>query len=172
MDIRKILLQEYGKRGISKIVDYVGVNKDRFNQLINIYLEGPFRLTQKAAWPLSYCVQNHPELIYPHFGKILRFLKKPGIHDAVKRNTMRFLQFIKIPSKYRGEVANTAFGYLQDNTEAVAIRVFSMTVLANIAQEEPDFKKELKIVIEDHLPYAKPAFRSRAKKVLSQIDKS
>jgi hypothetical protein len=44
-----------------------------------------------------------------------------------------------------------------------------MTVLANIAMEEPDLKDELKIVIEDGLPYGSAAYISRAKKTLKQL---
>jgi len=33
-----------------------------------------------------------------------------------------------------------------------------MTVLLNIVKKEPDLKKELKILIEDQLPYASAGF--------------
>lgn len=171
MDIRKSLVKEHSKSNTHKVADYVGVSKNRFNSLVKIYLSGPFRITQRAAWPLSLCVMRHPSLIFPHLTAILNFLKKPGVHDAVKRNTVRLLQFIEIPPRYQGKVLEICFRFLSDQKEAVAIRVFSMTVIAAIARQQPDIRKELIILIEDQLPYASPAFLSRAKKILKDVNK-
>jgi hypothetical protein len=107
----------------------VGKNEARFKELVEVYLAGPYRLTQRAAWPLSSCTERHPELIYPHLKKILQYVATPGVHDAVKRNTVRLLQYIDIPIKYHGQVANMCFGFLQQKDIPVAVKVFSMTVL-------------------------------------------
>jgi hypothetical protein len=168
MDLHKALGQPQNKALVNKIVRYIGEDADRFEELVNLYLKGPYRITQHAAWPLGYCVEHHPKLIIPHLKKILDYLKTPGIHDAVKRNTLRLLQFIDIPGKYQGKISAICFDYLQDPKEAIAIRVFSMAVLARIAQHHPDMKQELRLIIEDHLPYASAAYRSRAQKVLKE----
>jgi hypothetical protein len=151
----------------------VGVNKKRFNSLVSIYLSGPFRITQRAAWPLSVCVMRCPALILPHLTSILNFVKKPGVHDAVKRNTVRLLQFIEVPKKYRGKVLDICFEFMNDKKQAIAIRVFSMTVIANVANHEPELLRELVILIEDELSHtSSPAFRSRARKILQGIGRN
>lgn len=169
MDIRKELTREHSRAKTMKIVDYVRDNPTRFKVLVDVFLTGPYRITQRAAWPLSYCAERAPELIIPHLKTILNYLKKPGIHDAVKRNTVRLLQFIEIPKRHQGQVADICFGYLQDPKEPVAIRAFSMTVLASIARQNPDLRQELAILIEDQLPFGSPAFVSRGRKVLKEI---
>jgi hypothetical protein len=166
MDFRDSLQKERSKAQTIKMADYVGLNRARFKKLVDVYLAGPYRITQRAAWPLSLCVERHPGLILPHLSQILMHVIKPGIHDAVKRNTVRMLQFIDIPSRYRGKVANLCFGYLQNRKEAIAIRVFSMTVLSKLSMIEPDLRRELELLIEDELPYASPAFRARARATL------
>lgn len=166
MDIRKALAKEHSKVQTLQIVDYVGVNKKRFKQLINIYLAGPYRITQRAAGPLSYCVQNSPRLIGPHLNVLIDFMKKPGTPVAVRRNTMRLLQFIDVPKRLQGKVIDSCFTFLTDRKETVAVKVFSMEVLAKLVKGSPEMKNELKAIIEDQLPYASPAFRSRAKKLL------
>ena len=95
-------------------------------------------------------------------------LDKKDAHVAVKRNIMRLLQDIEIPKQLYGTITDKSF-MLLDPKETIAVRVFSMTVLANIAKQEPDLKKELRIVIEDQLLYASAGFLSRAKKVLKAI---
>jgi hypothetical protein len=63
-------------------------------------------------------------------------------------------------------VANLCFELISSFEEPIAVRTFSMTVLAKIAWEEPILWKEFEIVVRQMLPYASPAFRARAKKVL------
>jgi hypothetical protein len=170
MDLRKEILKEHSKAQTDKIIRYVGNDAQRFDELINVFLAGPYRVTQRAGWPLSYCVQHHPDFIIPHLKKILDHLKKPSIHDAVKRNTIRLLQFVDIPKKFHAAVASVCFQYLSDTKEPVAVRVFAMSVLGQIARSHPDLKQELKIIIEDNLPYASAAFISRSRKVLKALD--
>jgi hypothetical protein len=169
MDLRTALRKEHSKQQNAKIADYVGINKARFKQLVDVYLAGPYRITQRAAWALSLCVERVPGLLGPHLGPILDHLATPGVHDAAKRNTVRLLQFIDIPKRYRGSVVDICFGYLSSKKEPVAVKAFSMSVLKNLVQNEPDLRRELRLVIEDQLPYGSPAFRSRASKVLKEI---
>jgi hypothetical protein len=169
MDLRKEILREHSKAQALKIVRYVGKSRSRFAMLVDVFLEGPYRVTQRAAWPLNICAEAHPPLIAPHLKKILALVKKPGVHDAVKRNTMRLLQFVDIPRALQGAVADLCFRYLQDKAEAVAVRVFAMTVLGKIAKTNPELKHELILLIEDGLPYGTAAFHSRAKKVMKEL---
>lgn len=169
MDIKKEILKAPSKLQVMKIVTYIGSDSNRFNILVTNYLNGPYRVTQRAAWPMSYCIENHPKLINPHFKMLLNFAAKSGVHVSVKRNTMRLLQFVKIPKKHQGQVIGLAFNFLQSRSEPVAVKVFSMTVLSHLTKEEPDLKNELRLIIEDQLPFSSPAFKSRAKKVLTEL---
>ncbi|MEO7988362.1 MAG: hypothetical protein ABI663_02410 [Chryseolinea sp.] len=170
MDLQKEVLKEHSKAQAHKLAGYVGYNVSRFKSLVEVYLAGPYRVTQRAAWPLSICAERHPDLILPHLKKLLDFLSKPGIHDSVKRNTLRLLQFIDIPKRNYGQVAELCFEYLQSKKEPVAVKVFSMTVISRIIKDEPDLRNELKVIIEDLMPYSSPAFVSRGRKVLKEIN--
>lgn len=171
MDLQKALLKEHSKAQANQIADYVGDNEPIFKELVDVYLAGPYRITQRASWPLTICVERHPELIKPHLNKILKLLNTPSIHDAVKRNTMRLLQFVEIPKIYHGRVADLCFNYLGDKKEPVAVKAVSMTVLAQITEAVPELKRELKMIIEDQLPYSSPGFIARANKVLKVLNK-
>jgi hypothetical protein len=170
MDIKKELLKGHSKPLTTRIVNYIRNDPKRFNLLVQTFLAGPYRLTQRAAWPLSICVQEHPELIKPHLKPVLKMLDRKDAHVAVKRNIMRLLQDIEIPKQFYGIITDKCFA-LMDPQEAIAVRVFSMSVLANIARHEPDLKRELKLIIEDQLPYGSAAYLSRAKRVLKIIDR-
>src|SRR5690606_8003813 len=127
---------------------------------------GERRIAQRAAWSVSYCAEKFPELIYPYCSEMVDYLQTPGIHDSIKRNILRIFQDIDIPVALEESLLELCFGYLMDRKEAVAIRVFAMQVLANLSKKYPEIKNELRILIEDELPYAKPAFVSRGRKIL------
>jgi len=169
MDLKRESLKEHSKSQCVKIVKYVGNNPIRFSKLIEVFLEGPYRVTQRIAWALSCCVEENTELIHPHLTKILKFTQKPGVHDSVKRNVVRLLQFIDIPKKHQGLVADICFKFFTNTKEPIAVRVFAMTVLANLAMKIQELKNELIPIIEDQMPFGSAGFVSRGKKVLKQL---
>jgi hypothetical protein len=172
MDLTREIRREHGRKQATKIAAYAGTHPSRFKSLVDIYLAGPYRITQRASWPLTLCAEAHPELIRPHLRKLLDFLRQPRIHDAVKRNTMRLLQFVDIPKRNRVQVIDLCFDLLQQPKEAVAIRVFAMTALSRVIVDEPDLQKELLIILEDQFPYGTAAFRSRASKLIKKLSAS
>ena len=65
MKLREEILKEHSKRQCEKIVAWVGNDKKRFAELINLMLHDEYRVAQRAAWPVSFCVQEYPSLIIP-----------------------------------------------------------------------------------------------------------
>ena len=133
MNLREEILKEHSKSQKDKIVNWVNDSKQRFNELFHLFLNDEYRVAQRAAWPVSYCVGAHPEFIKDNFAKLLKNLEKPKLHNSIKRNSIRLLQNVAIPKKYQGQVMNLCFEYLESPTEAVAIKAFSLTVLGNLA---------------------------------------
>ncbi len=82
---------------------------------------------------------------------------------------MRSLQCLPIPAPHQSAVVNLAMSFLTNRQEAIAVRVFAMTVLANLCSVYPDLKNELIPLIEDELPIGTPAFRSRGAKILRSL---
>ena len=169
MNLREEILKEHSKAQCNKIVQWVGADQKRFNDLFYLFLHDEYRVVQRAAWPVSYCVMQYPSLINKHWKGLINHLKKANQHNAVKRNGLRLMQEIKIPEKYHGEIMSLCFTFLESPREALAIKVFSMTVLGNLARIYPDIIPELTLIIEDQLPQQSAGFKSRAKKVLKII---
>ncbi len=166
MKLREEILKEHSKSQCTKIVKWVGNSQQRFNQLFALFTSDEYRVVQRAAWPVSYCVMANPALISRHWKKLIHNLKKENTHNAVKRNTIRLLQKIDIPEKYQGELMDICFSYVESPTEEVAVKCFSLTVLYNLSKKYPDIYPELKTLTEQQLPYATAGFKSRAKKIL------
>ncbi|MEO6231460.1 MAG: hypothetical protein ABJB11_07465 [Ferruginibacter sp.] len=167
-NLREAILKEHSKAQRDIIVQWIGTNQKRFNQLLQLFLTDEYRVTQRASWALSYCIESHPTFIKNKLGLLINNLQKPGLHDAIKRNTVRILQHRDIPKKYQGRVMGICFNYVQSPTEAVAIKAFSLTVLGNLAKLYPEILGEIKLVIEEQLPHETAAFKSRAKRLLKE----
>lgn len=171
MNLRAEILKEHSKAQCNTIVQWVGADQKRFDELFGLFLHDESRVVQRAAWPVSYCVDTHPALIKKHWKELVGYLNKPNLHAAVKRNSIRLMQDIEIPENHHGEIMNTCFKFLESPTEALAVKVFSMTVLCNLAKEYPEIIPELKLLIEDQFPHQTAGFKSRARRVLKQLEK-
>ncbi len=170
MNLLKAVENCHSRAGVEVIVKWVGHSPSRFGQLTRLLLKGARNVQIRASWPLSYCCERFPELAGPHLKQLVRHLRNPDVHGSVRRSVVRSMQFLDIPKSLQGEVADLCFGYLANPSEEPAIRIFSMSVLLNLVEVVPDLGGELKLIIEDQLPYASPGFRSRAKKVLKQLN--
>ncbi len=171
MDLEAQILHEHSRANCDVIVNWIGASQKRFNQLFHLFINGKPLVIQRAAWPLSYAVRQHPHFIDKHFGSLLDNLSRPGIHNAIRRNTMRLLQDVPIPEQYQGQVMDISFNYIIDPKEKVAVKAFSLTVLGNMLQQYPEIGPEIKLIIEDQWEHQTAAFYSRAKKLLNQLDK-
>lgn len=169
MDLKAEILKEHSKIKAVGIAEYIGSDPERFGRLMQLFLHGTYRLTQRAAWVVSICAERDPGLIKPYFKPIIDNLKNK-VPDAVKRNTLRIFQDIDVPDEYFGDLADICFGFLNSGEESVAVKVFSISILCNITKKEPGLGNELRIIIEDQLPYASAGFQSRARKVLKKLD--
>lgn len=166
MDLEAVHAHRFSKRTLIQIVDYVIDKESRLKQLVNLLVMGNAAVAGRSSWSLSYCAELRPNWIRPHIGKLIRFMEKGDGIVAARRGVMRTLQFAQIPARFHARALNVCFRLLADPHESIAVKVFAMTVAAGVAKENPELKKELRIVIEDQLPYAGPGFRARARKVL------
>ena len=166
MDIRQALMAEHSKQQTMAIVEFIGDDTTRFAELMKLFFAGEYRLTQRAAWPMNYCAERYPALIQPYLPKLLDCLEREDMHDAVKRNVMRLLQYIEIPKRLTGRVYARCVDFIDDSYQPVAVRAFALTVAARIAKSEPDLLNELRLIVSKHLPHATAAFQKRAREIL------
>ncbi|MEN8251882.1 MAG: hypothetical protein ABFS32_23375 [Bacteroidota bacterium] len=147
----------------------IGDDKKKFAELMKFFFSAESIYSQRASWVMAHVTDKHPELITPYLDRLVKNLFNP-LPDATKRSSVRLLQFIDIPERLWGEVIEICFQFISSN-EAAAIKAFSMTVLFNLTKQVPDIAHELKIVIEDQIPYATPGVKNRSLKILAELEK-
>jgi hypothetical protein len=168
MNIRNHLTGQQTKRKSMEVVDYIVSKPSAIEELMECFFDDELRVCQYAAWPVGILGEKHPEIILPYLHKMVSNLENPK-HDAVVRNTIRTLQYIDVPEELEGEVYERCFNYLVSPGFPVAVKVFSMSVLARIAMKIPELKEELIIAIEDYKPLGTAGYQSRAKKVIKML---
>ncbi|MFI5152016.1 MAG: hypothetical protein ACHQET_01700 [Chitinophagales bacterium] len=166
MNIREKLLEEHSRKIRDEIVRYIAHDKKKFAELMDLFFHAEYRINQRAAWPMSSCVQKYPDLIIPYLKPLIQQLTKKGKHDSVKRNTVRILQDIAIPQKFHGRLMKICFDFIQSNETPAAIKAFSLRILENMARTYPEIIRELKLIVQERWDHESAAFRSRGRKIL------
>lgn len=169
MDLEKEILKTQSRKQADHIIKWVGDDEERFAQLVELFFKGEYRLTQQAAWPMSYCIKNYPVLAKPYFKKFIDQLSSVDTVIAAKRNIVRLLQFTDVPKRYQGRLMDACFQFISSPDEAIAVKAFSLTVLDNLSSSYPEILSEIKSIIDMRWEYETPAFKTRAKKILQRM---
>jgi len=168
MNLREEILREHNKTHALEIAHYACSSTARFKELMDCFLQGEYRLSQRAAWSMSWAAREKPAMIQPYIKDLVAQLQRTDVHPSVIRNAVRILQEVFIPEELHGEVMNACFGFIENPATPVAIKAFSLTTLGNLATHYPDIMPELKLIIEERWEHETAAFKTRAKKVLAK----
>jgi hypothetical protein len=169
MTLQQSLPERYSQTKFQKIIEWINGSHEHFAELMEIFFENNSRKNQYAASIMIHCIDKWDYLLTPYLEKLILNLQNENLKDAIKRNTVRILEDVKIPENLHGILANICFQYLQNPSEAIAIKVFSMTIIHNLTKDYPELKEELKFILEEQLPYQSAGFRSRAGKILKDL---
>lgn len=163
--LENLLLAEHSKAQANLVVQWVGHSPARFKELVTVFLGNDKKLVQRAAWPLSYAAEANPDLLLKYTSRLLKNLSRPGLHDAVKRNTLRCFRDIPVPKRYQGLLMNHCFDFILAPAEKPAVKSFALAILRQLSQQYPEIKSELKTIIDEKWDLESAAFKSQAKKV-------
>ncbi|WP_236595532.1 hypothetical protein [Imperialibacter sp. 89] len=161
-------MADRSKQNIERLAQEIGADEEKFAEVMDIFFSGPYRITHFSAHLLGKCCDLHPHLILPYLSKMINLLDK-NVHDSLKRNILRTMQFIDVPEEHWDKTVQYCFELLLSKKEPIAVKVFGMTVLANLCQKLPELKNELRIIIEDQMPYGSAGFKSRGSKILKKL---
>jgi hypothetical protein len=169
MNLQQSLPNRYSQTEFKKIIDWINGSHQHFAELMEIFFEHNSLRNQYAASIMIHCVDKWAYLLTPYLEKLILNLQNDNLKDATKRSTVRVLQEVKIPENLHGILANICFQYLQNPLEAIAIKVFSMTIIHNLTKDYPELKEELRFILEEQIPFQSAGFRSRAGKILKDL---
>ena len=144
-------------------------SQKHFDALFAIFTSGTPREIQRASWAVNYCVESYPKLVIKHFSTVVKLLD-PHQPDFIKRNCARMLQYTTIPEQWTGHIFDRCFKLTYSAKEPIAVRVFCLQVLFNIAQEIPELQGEVSELCSDLENHESAGIRARVRKILSKIE--
>ena len=172
MNIREALQLEHSRDNAMRIAHFAVTSPEHFKELMECFATNEYRLSQRAAWSVSWAARHKPEMVKPYIELLVSRLQLTQVHPAVIRNTVRILELIDIPERYHGIVMDSCFKFIASPQTPVAIKAFSLTTLYNLSRVYPEIQSELHLIIEERWATETAAFRSRGKKILTAIHKN
>lgn len=171
MNFKQSLDTEHSKQLTERIVAQILANTSLMEEFMDVFLGDSHRVTQRAAWVLSYLAEKNPKIVIGYLPLLVEELTNPSHHQAVRRNILRAIQYIDIPEEVSGKLLDTCFILLNKKDEQVAIKVFSMNVIFRMTKKYPEIGHELRFGIEEQIAYQSIAFKNRGGKILKELEK-
>lgn len=171
MDYSKVLIIGNSRGKWLEVVNHVGINEERLHDLMSLYFTTDDKTIKRASQVIGMIGENQPELMAKYSSELIKLLFTTKI-DAVKRNILRIFQFVKIPEQEQSKMFDISLTFLLSNNEALAIRVFSMTVLRKLCEIHKELIKEVIEAIELTLEENNAgSIQSRGQRELKRLNK-
>ena len=126
------------------------LNNNQMEELVGLFLGKDKRMAQRAAAIVMTLADIESELFAPYMHILIKQLRHNPT-ETQKRNIVRIVDFVEIPTTLEVEIMNFCFQYLENPKESIAVRAFSMRVLGKLHSKYPEIKEELKTLVEMNL---------------------
>ncbi len=168
-----VILTEYlqtlsGKTQAVLISEYVLENPYLIEPLYHLIQSDKPKLQWHAAWVFEHIFIAKPEIIKPYIKEIVSEFHTIE-NNGVKRHFAKILSLTDINNMATGIFINTCFEWLKSELIPVAVKAHCIQILFHLTQKYPDLKAELRIVLEEQIPFNSVGFKSRARKILKQL---
>lgn len=142
-----------------------------FPLLMEITLTGKEKVSWRAAWAADKINTRIPGIAAPWIKEM--FAALPETKDkGKKRQYLKFISLYPIPEHAEGFLFEYCLEKLMSETEDVSVRVWSMQILYNISESQPELKEELLQIIEQEMEYRPtPGIIARGRKLSALLRK-
>lgn len=169
--ITEMLQSGRSKAQINLIVQWIGADPDRLALLMDVLRGTDRKLAEYAAWVVGTIGQKQPLRFEPWYPEMVALLHNRTVHPAVHRNILRIFIQSGPPASVFDSLTEACFIFLDDPQSDIAIRAFSIHILAKICKKEPELWTEFKHLLELHTPHGSAGLRGIGKKYLDYIAK-
>ncbi len=171
MTLEELLKLEQSRRNVDQVVGIIQHNPELFNNLWNIFISNREPESRRAAWAIDILNEDLSFINNNHLETLVDLL--PDFrHSGLQRHALRILERNDLPKKNQGELVSICFRLLESNEAPVAVKMFSLKILARVAMQEPDLIRELVEIIEIQIEDSTPGFKSIGGKIIKQLQRS
>lgn len=166
------LLPDTLRKTADMAADYISTNPEALNEMIQLSYSDNRLMAMRASRVVLLIYDKNAELIKPFIPEMLDQLCVSQNGSTIRN----FLNIFRHETNHLQEdklakLVNLCFNLLETPSSEIAHRSLSMEVLYKISLKFPEFKDELKALIELHFEEGTPAFKSTAKNILKKLNR-
>lgn len=128
------------------------------------------KLSILGSWVCTHLVEVDNNLFQHAHIDILKFLQN-GTHQSSLRNWMKVLTHVNIDEEYQGLALDLCTQFISDNTNKVALQVYSIQVITKLIPLYPEIYSEIKSLLELHAIEKSPAYHASVRLFLKKTKK-
>jgi hypothetical protein len=137
MLLEELLLREQSRANTDLLVNIVLRKPELFNELWAIVMQNEGPLSRRAAWVADYCAEINPGFLENRLEE-LSIKVNNFSSDGLKRYALRMLSRSVLPVENLGYLVDACFKWLENRTESVAVKMYSMVILGRYASNYPN----------------------------------
>jgi hypothetical protein len=168
MDIRDFLSLNSSRLNADILADKIEEDPDVFETVLEIMLEDTYPRSMRAGHAIYIFAKKHPYFLEPRAAELIRALPSLA-NESVIRNVLGVLCLVKLPPDMSGLLFDYCYEILEKPGAAIAHKAYSMTILYNISEMEPELKPELVSLLEEQLEIDSAGIKSRANNILKKL---
>ncbi len=152
------------------LVNDIGNNPERFEEMMNLSLRDEYPLSMRAARVIALVIESYPDLVYPYIPIMISRLSQLKT-EGVRRGFLKVLSEQPFPydEEQMGILTDIAFTWLSDPKEAVSIRYYSIEILLNVSKKYPEIQNELKSILNELLEDGSSGLQAKSTMVLKYL---
>ena len=165
-----LIMAEHSRHQADFIVDIVLSQPSYLDELLHIVFQNREPISRRASWPLRIISERDINILESHVPVIIKRL--PEIDNvAIQRAFLAILVNVKIPKENYGELLQFTCEILLNPGSPVASLIYSTDIFYKISINEPELLNELKLMLEQLLPYGSAGVKSKCRKTIKKIDR-
>ena len=171
MDVAQCILDDFSKENALFIVNWIGKDEKRFEQLFELLYTDSRDLTMRSSWIMTHMLKPAPELLIANRVRMAKHLRDDAPNSSVKRSLLKILSETPMTEELAEILLDFCFDALLSTEEPIAVHVFAMTALYNISELYPELKRELYDAIAMKMPEGSGGIKSRGGKLMAKLEK-
>lgn len=154
------------------LVKDIGDSQERFDEMLEITLRDSNPISMRASRIIALCSDKYPQLINPHISALIEKLGHLK-NEGVKRGILKIFAEHKLPitEDDLGLLTDLAFKWLEDHSQAIAIRYYCIEILLKVCKTYPDLLNELTPILSLLKETGSPGLQAVSIQILSKLSK-
>lgn len=168
-EIKEKLQTEHSKKNTVSIAQKIKEGTYKLADVFEIIADNEPLFSQRAAWIISTLYDQNRELLASFYHELISLIDGK-YHDAVLRASFRALSSMEIKENEQGLIFDKSMSLLQSKRTAIAIKIWIIDVLMNIAKPHTELQNEIKQALELQLPSASSGLKGKIVKTIQKIN--